>query len=1589
LRIGQAGSAFNCFNGNLDELRISNCTRSADWIKLCYQNQKGDQTLVDLDDYTQWAYSKKIYINTSGMGLNGNVLKFPLLVRIDTTLVGFNQAQGCGQDLRFSKADGTRLNYQIEKWDTAGDAAVAWALVDTVFQSSAAQYIKMYWGKSDAIDRSNDSAVFDTANGFVGVWHLSPETGATDTLRDATPNRFTLTNASSTPATSGTIALGRTYNGSNQRCYVNDANGLDQTGSLTLSAWINHAGLPAAGGSSMGLLSKATAEYRFTDSTLSGGGNYLYMTVGGTRYTSSSATAFAVGTWYYAAASLDAAHDTLLFYKNGAKLGNTVTSATGAPVAGANNLNVGDDQSSNWFNGNLDEVRLEKVYRNPDWINLCYNTQVAAQTVVTPGDVEAYLPLTFTRYGTVNQPDSLDSCTIATNKWTVKFDRNVGGGVKWLSPDSMGTATNQLDSNLFYLVTNNNRSDTGLGTLILLDSNRVSARLLQRKTIGGQQYSITYSVLGNGKVYVKVSTYAASNLSPANGLEFRIAGNSVSNITNTASSATASSCSYFLHSDAGAGRLDPCLTLFENWTQADAITGTASTKYTGIKSSTWKLPAHRSQAWEFMIDIAHANWNDTTGVGLKVADYRSPDSMSFYAGTPLLQKAWESQLAGHWQFEEGSGDTAFDYSGSGNYGVRPAGATWTWTAGKWGGSINLAGSSDKVQIADNAALNGVTGFSVCAWVKPAYAMTASSVIFKKFSTNGYIFSGGAGGVAQLTLNATAFPGRTNIGAGTWYHIGAVYTKCYSVFDTVKIFINGKPDTILTGANYSFDASATAAYIGGGFNGLLDDMRFYGRSLTDEDMKAIYQLGYAADRGMYLLRADNNNTAHFAMDGATTRHYYPAFAIDNYWSTAQPSASVPYVYVNGVRQTFNKDYYAALNDPQNRLIIGFNTAINADATRIYISGNDTLNSTITTTMPKMVWGSTTINSTDYFWVKNFTGNCLGAATAKQFFIDWKMGITASKGGDIWYMLSSKTTPNTVIDTTHGTVSQGLIPGTDAVNASTWGTFAVTMNGAVQVKSSQSTSPFTWSVPESSSVRVILRLGQRNLSDSARLFTQWTIYPTGQIFRWDSIPWVKSTAISRVVSAFGMDNVTSPTMTTSRKYLRGHVSHASLQDFCVALLSFKNSGGTVALPWPKDTMQNSSDGTRTQIEFYDGTTSPNTIWNAVPVQCNLYQDFQKAVMDSAYRDSVCKGVQNCTGASPATRLIAGANGSTSLTSVGDLNNDGFNEREGAYIYNADNANTAHFTLTANGDTCRFYPAFRITNYTATTVPQYVYVNNLPKVKDFGFNAYVKTATHELVMQLNQTLCANADIYISFDRTLAVTMDQFRATGGDAVVKLLWSTESEENNLGFFLYRRINPGFLDSIGRLADTLAVAAADTEDPGAARLMKTATIGYGDSAWRQVNDKIIFGATAGVSYGKRNYSLLDRGVYNDVRYEYKLVAVDYTSARETYDKYAIAMPRRVLPQRYELWTNFPNPFRRLTCLKYDVPVRAKIMLNIYDIRGRLVRQLVRPDKQMKPGFYQVLWDCKDDQGRLLASGPYIYRITAQGFAKARVMVMIR
>jgi hypothetical protein len=286
--------------------------------------------------------------------------------------------------------------------------------------------------------------------------------------------------------------------------------------------------------------------------------------------------------------------------------------------------------------------------------------------------------------------------------------------------------------------------------------------------------------------------------------------------------------------------------------------------------------------------------------------------------------------------------------------------------------------------------------------------------------------------------------------------------------------------------------------------------------------------------------------------------------------------------------------------------------------------------------------------------------------------------------------------------------------------------------------------------------------------------------------------------------------------------------------------------------------------------------------------------------------------------------------------------------------------------------------------------VFVNNVPKVKDFGFNAYVKRNENELVLQLWQKFCSNADIYISYDKTLAVTMTDFNADAGDAAVALHWNTQSEENNLGFFLYRRIRPAFLDSVSRLKDSLLPLFFDTaSEVTAPMLFKAKVIQAVDTGWNQVNKRIIYGAMAGVSYGKRSYKWVDKQVYNNVQYEYKLTAIDFNNNTDVYDKFAAAHPRKILPTTYELWGNYPNPFRQMTYIKFDLPVKTKVALNVYNIQGRLIKQILRPGKPMIPGFYRVSWDGRNDVGRMMAAGPYIYRITAQGYAKSKMMILIR
>ncbi|HKI45227.1 MAG TPA: cadherin-like domain-containing protein [Balneolales bacterium] len=112
-------------------------------------------------------------------------------------------------------------------------------------------------------------------------------------------------------------------------------------------------------------------------------------------------------------------------------------------------------------------------------------------------------------------------------------------------------------------------------------------------------------------------------------------------------------------------------------------------------------------------------------------------------------------------------------------------------------------------------------------------------------------------------------------------------------------------------------------------------------------------------------------------------------------------------------------------------------------------------------------------------------------------------------------------------------------------------------------------------------------------------------------------------------------------------------------------------------------------------------------------------------------------------------------------------------------------------------------------------------------------------------------------------------------------------------------------------------------------------------------------------------------------YKWWVDASDGHSSVSCYIQQEFTAPKVPLPPRkYELFSNYPNPFNPTTRIKYQIPVTSHVSLAVYDLLGRKVADLV--DKQQSAGEYQVSWNASDR-----ASGIYIYQLIALGVDHSR------
>ncbi len=90
-----------------------------------------------------------------------------------------------------------------------------------------------------------------------------------------------------------------------------------------------------------------------------------------------------------------------------------------------------------------------------------------------------------------------------------------------------------------------------------------------------------------------------------------------------------------------------------------------------------------------------------------------------------------------------------------------------------------------------------------------------------------------------------------------------------------------------------------------------------------------------------------------------------------------------------------------------------------------------------------------------------------------------------------------------------------------------------------------------------------------------------------------------------------------------------------------------------------------------------------------------------------------------------------------------------------------------------------------------------------------------------------------------------------------------------------------------------------------------------------------------------------------------------------------------MPLVAQLAQNYPNPFNSETVIEYALPQSGEMQLIVYDVTGQRVVSLASGPRQA--GTYALRWDGRDDAGRQMASGVYLYRLEAAAMTGDRIV----
>jgi hypothetical protein len=88
------------------------------------------------------------------------------------------------------------------------------------------------------------------------------------------------------------------------------------------------------------------------------------------------------------------------------------------------------------------------------------------------------------------------------------------------------------------------------------------------------------------------------------------------------------------------------------------------------------------------------------------------------------------------------------------------------------------------------------------------------------------------------------------------------------------------------------------------------------------------------------------------------------------------------------------------------------------------------------------------------------------------------------------------------------------------------------------------------------------------------------------------------------------------------------------------------------------------------------------------------------------------------------------------------------------------------------------------------------------------------------------------------------------------------------------------------------------------------------------------------------------------------------------------------PADFRLYDCYPNPFNPVTTIRFDIPEKSDVLLQIYDLNGKLVKEFV--NGTINPGSYRIDWNAAEN-----SSGIYFCTLKAGAYSTAQKIVLIK